>query len=43
MTGIVTKKDLLRERSLTANNKIKDIKKGNPNNPYGYMARSKMG
>ena len=39
MTGIVTKKDMLRERSLTANKKVRDIKKANT---YGYMARSKM-
>jgi hypothetical protein len=42
MSGIVTKKDLIRERSMTAGGKARN-KQVNAQNPYGYVGRSQAG
>jgi hypothetical protein len=39
-SGIVTKKDLIRERSLTAGNRLRK-KAGAGPSPYSYVAKSK--
>lgn len=40
MSGVVTKKDLIRERSMTAGGKARN-RIGINQNPYGYVPRSK--